>query len=163
MNYKASFRCNMLTIIWATSWENLFLAYVNNKGADQPAHQHSLISAFAVHCLDSIIPLVSISKISSLYLASVAEQAGLSHTWLHIPKTGFLATRLIWSKVFRQTVLGKQCRTKSDLGLHYLPFRLYHSGTLLYGKKPSFLNFRMITANVSGTRILMIFRIYMCI
>ena len=47
------------------------MPYVNNKGADQPA-----ISAFVVHCLDSIIPLVSISKISSLYLASVAAQVG---------------------------------------------------------------------------------------
>ena len=23
---------------WATSWENLFSPYANNKGADQPAH-----------------------------------------------------------------------------------------------------------------------------
>ena len=38
--------------------------------ADQPAHLHSLIGAFVVRCLDSIIPLVSISKISSLYLSS---------------------------------------------------------------------------------------------
>ena len=30
------------------------------------------------HCLDRIIPLVSISEISSLYLATVAAQAGLS-------------------------------------------------------------------------------------
>ena len=42
------------------------------------AHPCSLISAFVVRCLDSIIPLVSTSKISSLYLASVAAQAGLS-------------------------------------------------------------------------------------
>ena len=40
-------------------------------------HTRSLISAFVVRCLDSIIPLVSISEISSLYLASVAKQAGL--------------------------------------------------------------------------------------
>ena len=38
------------------------------------------ICPFAVRCPDSIIPLVSISKISSLYLASVAAQAGLSVT-----------------------------------------------------------------------------------
>ena len=50
----------------------------------------SLISTFVVHCLDSIILLVSLSKISSLYLASVAEQAGLSL------KTGFLMTWLIY-------------------------------------------------------------------
>ena len=54
------------------------MLYANNKGADQPAHPRSLISAFVVGCLDSIIPLVSIPKISSHYLASVAVQAGLS-------------------------------------------------------------------------------------
>ena len=42
------------------------MPYANNKGADQPAHPRSLISAFVVHCLDSIIPLISISEISSL-------------------------------------------------------------------------------------------------
>ena len=73
---------------------NLFLPYANNKGVDQPAHPRSLNSAFVVRCLDSIISLVSISEISSLYLASVAEQADLSLTWSQIPKTGFLVTRL---------------------------------------------------------------------
>ena len=43
-----------------------FLPYANNKGADQPAHLRSLISAFVICCLESIILLVSISKISSL-------------------------------------------------------------------------------------------------
>ena len=38
-----------------------FMPYANNKGADQPAHPRSLISAFVVRCLDSVIPLVSIS------------------------------------------------------------------------------------------------------
>ena len=73
-----------------------FLPYANNNGADQPAHPRSLISAFVVRCLDSIIPLVSISAISNLCLASVAAQAGLSLPWSQIPKTGFLVTRLIW-------------------------------------------------------------------
>ena len=62
---------------WVTSWENLFLQYANNKGATQPAHPCSLTSTFVVCCLDSIIPLVFISEISSLHLASVAVQAGL--------------------------------------------------------------------------------------
>ena len=53
------------------------MSYANNKGADQPAHSHSLISAFVVHCLDSIISLNSIAEISSLYLTPVAAQAGL--------------------------------------------------------------------------------------
>ena len=74
------------------SWENLFYAYANNKGADQPAHPRSLISAFVVRFLDSIIPLVSLSEISRLSLASEAEQAGLSPTWSQTPKTGFFVT-----------------------------------------------------------------------
>ena len=37
--------------------------YVNNKGADQPAHSRSLIGTFVVPCLDSIILLVSILAI----------------------------------------------------------------------------------------------------
>ena len=52
-------------------------------------HPRSLFSTFVVHCLDSIIPLVSISEISSLYLASVAAQTCLSLTWLETLKTGF--------------------------------------------------------------------------
>ena len=46
--------------------KSCLLPYANNKGADQPAHRRSLISAFVVRCLDIIIPLVSISKILSL-------------------------------------------------------------------------------------------------
>ena len=65
------------------------MPYANNEGADQPAHPHSLISAFIVHCLDSIIPLVSKSEISSLYLASVAAQAGLSLTLVANPEDRF--------------------------------------------------------------------------
>ena len=30
---------------WATSWEKLFLLYVNNKGADQPAHPRRTINS----------------------------------------------------------------------------------------------------------------------
>ena len=55
--------------------------YANNKGADQPAHPRSLISAFVVCCLDSIISLVSIPEITSLYIASVTAQVGLSLPW----------------------------------------------------------------------------------
>ena len=58
----------------------------------------SLISAFVVHHLDSIIPLLAISKISRPWLVSVAEQAGLSITWSLTPKTDFLVTWLIASE-----------------------------------------------------------------
>ena len=83
------------------------MPYANNKGADQPAHPRSLINAFVVHCLDSIIPLVSISKLSSLYLSSVAAQAGLSLPCWQTLKTGFLVTGFIW---FYQSKVSKRCR-----------------------------------------------------
>ena len=54
------------------------MPHANNKGADQPVHLRSLISTFVVRCLDSIIPLVSTSEISSLYLVSVTVQSSLS-------------------------------------------------------------------------------------
>ena len=40
----------------------MLMPYADNKGADQPAHPRNLISAFVVRCLDSIIPLLAISK-----------------------------------------------------------------------------------------------------
>ena len=65
------------------------MSYANNKGADQPAHPRSLISAFVVRCLDSVMSLVSVTKIPSLMLASVAEQASLSLTWSETPEDTF--------------------------------------------------------------------------
>ena len=50
---------------------------------------HSLISAFFVRCLDSVMSLVSVTKISSLMLASVAVQASLSLTWSETPEDTF--------------------------------------------------------------------------
>ena len=65
------------------------MSYANNKGADQPVHPHSLISAFVVRCLDNIISLDSIAKISRLELASMAAQAGLCLAWLETPEDMF--------------------------------------------------------------------------
>ena len=59
------------------------MSYANNK------HVCSLISAFVVRCLDSIMSLVSANKISSLMLASVAAQASLSLTWSETPEDTF--------------------------------------------------------------------------
>ena len=65
------------------------MSCASNKGIDQPAHPHSLSSAFVVRCLDSVMSLVSIPKISSLMLASVGEQASLSLTWPETPEDMF--------------------------------------------------------------------------
>ena len=44
---------------------------------------------------DSTISLPLKSEISGFYPYSVVAQAGLCRTWSEIPKTGFLASRLI--------------------------------------------------------------------
>ena len=67
--------------------------FANNKGAGQSAHPHSLISAFVIHLLVSIIPKLATSEISIFQLTSVAEQAGLNLTLSKTPKTGFVVTR----------------------------------------------------------------------
>ena len=41
--------------IWTWMCENLTLLYANNKGTDQPAHTHSLVSPFVIHYLSSVV------------------------------------------------------------------------------------------------------------
>ena len=65
------------------------MPYANNKGEDQPVHLRSLISTFVVHCPDNTLSLVSISEISSLYLASVAAQAGFESYLVGNPEDRF--------------------------------------------------------------------------
>ena len=53
----------MCLICYGPGYEKMCLMpYANNKGADQPAHPRSLISAFVVRCQDRMIPLVYIPK-----------------------------------------------------------------------------------------------------
>ena len=70
---------------WASSWENLSYGICEQ----QRRRSRSLISAFVVLCLDSVIPILAKSKISRLLLVSVAEQAGLSLTGLQNPEERF--------------------------------------------------------------------------
>ena len=58
--------CHVGMLEDTNSLDGALMTYANNKGADQPAHPRSLISTFVVRCLDSIMPLVSISEISRL-------------------------------------------------------------------------------------------------
>ena len=64
--------------IWPSSRENLSLVVVNNKSADQPSRPRRLISAFVIHCLESIISKLASSEISIITLISVAEEIDLS-------------------------------------------------------------------------------------
>ena len=65
------------------------MPYANNKGADQPAHPRSLISAFVVRCQNRMIPLVYISEISRFKLVSVAEQVSLCLALSETPEKTF--------------------------------------------------------------------------
>ena len=52
----------------------------NNKGADQPAHLRSLVSAFVICLLETFIPKIAPSEISLFSLVSVAKQAEFGTT-----------------------------------------------------------------------------------
>ena len=60
--------------------ENLFSVFANNKGADQPAHPHSLINAFAIRAIESIISRHITSEFLIFYVVSVAMETGLIMT-----------------------------------------------------------------------------------
>ena len=102
---------------WATSWENWFSLYANNRGADQPAHPHSLISDFAVCFLDSIIPVFAKFKVSRL--ASLCSWAGWFLSYLvQSPKDGYSRdmAQLYFRPMIQKKldVLGKAGLTKDD-------------------------------------------------
>ena len=44
-----------IDIRWASMRENLIFLHANNKGADQPAHSRSLLSAVVVRSLERIV------------------------------------------------------------------------------------------------------------
>ena len=57
--------------------------------SDQPAHPRSLISAFVICLLESIIARLATSLISVSLLVFEAKQAGLNLTLSEIPKASF--------------------------------------------------------------------------
>ena len=75
--------------------ENLSWVFPNNKGADQPVYLCSLISAFGVHLLKSIVSKLALSEISIFLLVSLAEETGLSLALSEMQKTDFLVSRPI--------------------------------------------------------------------
>ena len=71
-----------------------------NKDSDQlrgnrEADDREADKRLCFRYIDSTIPLLPKSEISSLYPYSVIAQPGLCGTWSETPKTGFLTTRLI--------------------------------------------------------------------
>ena len=66
-----------------------------NKDADQLRGNREADQRLCFRYIDSIIPLLPKSGISSLYTSSVTAQPGLCRIRSENPKTGFLTTRLI--------------------------------------------------------------------
>ena len=66
-----------------------------NKDADQLRGNREADQRLCFRYIDSTIPLLSKSEISSLLTYSVAAQPGLCRTRSETPKTGFLTMRLI--------------------------------------------------------------------
>ena len=67
-----------------------------NKDADQLRGYREADLRLCFCYMDSIVPLLPNSEISSLKLSSVTVQPGLCGTWLETTKTVFLTTRLIY-------------------------------------------------------------------
>ena len=66
-----------------------------NKGADQLCRNCTPDQHFCFRCMDSTIPLLLTSKISSFSPASVTIQSGLSRTWSETQTVDFLMQKLI--------------------------------------------------------------------
>ena len=140
----------MQHLIWATSWENLFKPYANNKDADQPAHPCSLISTFVVRCLDSKISLVFMNLASFFswadhfesYLVANPEYrfsrhvahfiSNSSHCFLvgarflqdSVSKIVMVWPTTILAKDERQTAVSRAFYTK--VGFCHIPMQLYY-------------------------------------
>ena len=69
------------------------MSYANNKGADQPAHPRSLISAFVVRCLDII------SRFYSRNFKTLASFCGCAGRFV----SGLVGLCLAWSKTPEDT------------------------------------------------------------
>ena len=81
----------MFGIKWATSLENLFMPYVNDKDSDQPVHPHSLISKVVVRCFDSIIPIVTCThkvRLPVLLYAVKTVEGDFRFCWMISPNIG---------------------------------------------------------------------------
>ena len=72
------FKYACITILFGPRREKTCLRRLaNNTGADQPAHPHSLISAFVIRCLESTICKLAKDEFSIFLLVTVAEETGL--------------------------------------------------------------------------------------
>ena len=77
--------------LWGSMQANMSSGCVNNKGADHPAHQCSLISAL----LFTYWKVLYLNLLQGKFQFSVAEETCLSLALSETEKTGFLALRSV--------------------------------------------------------------------
>ena len=75
------------------------LSICENKDADQLRGNREANQRLCFRHMDSAIPLLYKSEISSLLPSSVTVQPGLCRTWSETPNTGFLTTRLNYNLI----------------------------------------------------------------
>ena len=71
--------------------------FVNNTDADLPVHLRILISIFVIPFFGNFICKLATVEISIFKIVSAAEETGLNLALTDTQKTGFLATRPIYS------------------------------------------------------------------
>ena len=86
--------------------ENMTLLHANSKGAYQPVHRCSLISAFLFSLLECMITNSSPSEISMFQPIAAADQASFSMARSKTQKTGFLSPRLIFDYLTGRSQVG---------------------------------------------------------
>ena len=93
--------------------------FANNRHADQPAHPRSLISAFVIRVLESIISKLAISEIPTIYLVYMYEayETALSLTLSETQKAGFVTSRPIRNLTWRDRHLVFMVRHKTALAI----------------------------------------------
>ena len=109
----------LIMIKWASTQENLSSEVCKTQ-------RRSLISAFVIYLLGSIISRLTTSEISTFKLVSVAEQAGLNLTLSDTLKTGLVVTRpkyhLLYHLLVHVTLLAD---TAKQYGLRLIHLEFY--------------------------------------
>ena len=77
---------------WASTQDNLSSGVVNNKGTDQSAHPRSLISAFAIRYLESIISKLTTIKVLNFLTSLCSWWDWYYSLFIEIQKTGCVVT-----------------------------------------------------------------------
>ena len=76
--------------------ENAGFLHMRKQGRRSACGKREADRRLCSRCTDRTIPLLSESKLLSLWPSSGAVQPGLCRTWSETPKTGFLETRLMY-------------------------------------------------------------------